>query len=772
MHGSAGDARSAIRGLRRAPAFSVGAITTLAVAIAVSTALFSFLNAIYFRALPYPDGGALHHVRAGRAAEGAWEAPRIGEMRAVLDGVAEIGAYRETPMVVAGTADEPPSRMPGTALEPSVLSLLRAAPVAGRLLEAGDGMPGAVPVIVLDEALATARFGGPAAAVGGVLRIDGIERTVVGVLPAGLAFPDFARFWIPLEAGATMRASAGVRLIARLAEGRRAEAVAGRLETLRTGERTRGIVLPLQPQAGGAAVAVLGAVAFLLLIACGNVANLVLARGTARTHELGVRAVLGASRGRLLRVLLAEGAVLAGAAALTGGILGAWLTEFVVRLIPADQVPLWFEARLDLHVLAWIAGAAAVATIVASGLPAIAITHGGLSSLLATGGLRGADRRGGRLRAVLVAAQLALATTLLAGAGLLARSFVDMRRADPGYAAGSVLQVETHRARVPATDTFLDDAIRALDALSGVAGAAARLPARTGWRVAVAGGPTVETRAEAVTPAFFDVLGLSIVRGRTFTPGEASAGRVALISASLAERLFGDIDGAVGRTVSAEPAEPFTVIGVTASRRDWFAGGLEGSTEAAHIYLPAAHGDPVAIELLVRSAAPDPLGIAGAVAERVRASAPDAVVRPPRTLVAVERERATDLRFFATLFSAFAALALALAALGIYGVVAYAVSRRTREIGVRVALGATTRRIGVLIARGVLPTVAAGLGLGLVGAVAVSRVLRGVLFGAAAGEPALLAAVIGIFAATALLAAWLPARRAARIDPVTALRME
>jgi predicted permease len=782
MHGFLHDLRSAARALLRAPGFVAVAVATLAVAIAVNAAMFAFLNAAFFRPLPYVATHQLYDLHVEPLSGGApFDLPRIRDIAEVIAHEATMAAYTERAFVVAPRPSQgreaTPEVFQGSEAHGNLFSVVGVKPVIGRDFDARDLIPGAVPTVIVADAFWRSRLDARPDVLGQFVRIDGIDHSIIGVLPRRFAFPDFAQLWVPLaDENATLgAASALVRLPLQDTE-RAVLAIERDLEARGNAAQVR--LVSIVPNGGSLLMAMLGAIGFVLLIACSNVANLVLARGTARRHEMGVRIALGASRAVLLRYLCFEGALLAGTAATAGAITSTWLIELLVAAIPADGLPVWFEPRIDATVVLYIALTATIATILSAAVPGIAVTRGALASTLNEAGARSAgDATAARMRAGLVAVQIALATVLLAGAGLLLRALSAQRSVDPGYAADAILEVPTLRPPVAMDeDAFAREAIARVAAIAGVDAAAAAAPALvTGRMLSPATvGVSVNPFTEAVSATWFSTTGLPVLGGRTFEQNEADDG-VAVISALVATTLFGSAEAALGARVRFENDEPGrmrTVIGVVGDRSAARPGGLDGATSLAHVYLPLTAGDPSATRVLARIDAGDPIRLAPAIAATLRELDPDAVLRAPRVLGDIERVQAGDLQFFTRIFTAFGTVALALAALGCWGVVAYSVTRRSKEIGLRMALGASARRVVREIAGGMATPLGVGLATGIVGALALGQLLRGILFAVEPMDPLTLAATIVSFAGITGLAAWLPARRAARIDPLRALRAD
>jgi putative ABC transport system permease protein len=531
----------------------------------------------------------------------------------------------------------------------------------------------------------------------------------------------------------------------------------------------------LAPQGGPLLVLILCAIGFVLLIACTNVANVVLARGTGRRYELGVRAALGATRGQLFGYQIAEGTILAALAVGVGVLASAWLLDGLVALIPVDGLPSWLEFRMDARVLAWIGGTGITAVLVSAALPAWTLLRGAPGALVSDSGTRSiGDRGAGRLRSGLVAVQVALATVLLAGAALLVQTFTALRTVDPGYDAASVLEVPVRRpAEAPGFERLVEEGASSLRALPAAAEAAvAAPPLLRGQLEAPESGRRSFAMTESVSPEYPAALGLALERGRTFASWDEPG--AILLSAALATALFDSPEAALGATVRfSGDGRRLTVIGIVADRFAPMGDGTEGTSPVPQAYLPLSLGDRAEPRFLIRASGGDVLALAAPAAAALRRLDPDASVGTTQTRQRIEQAGSgDDIVFFATVFTAFGAIALLLASLGIYGVVAFTASKRTREIGVRVALGANPRQVLALVLGGVAPAGGVGLGFGVAGAFGLGQGLRGVLYGVGPADPKTMIGLPVVFAIVTLIAALAPARRASRLDPLEALRAD
>jgi len=803
--------RQAARRLLRTPSFAAAVILTLALAIGANTAIYGVIRRVILRPLPFPEADRLVYLDHAALGIGAQSGLDMTQGLYAFYGresrsLRQIAVYRTQDMNVADGADA--ERVEVGAATSTLAPTLRASAELGRFFDAAEDARGANPVAVLSHGLWARRFGADPAIVGRSVRLDGVPYQIVGVMPRDFAFPDReTALWIPLALGPAGSDFGGFSLrgVGRLAPGWTAEAAERELATALPrlggmfpaaaawigGIRLRPLVTPLKDHVVGSVERTLwilmGAVAFVLLIALANVANLFVVRGEARRRELAVRLALGARRRDLVPHFLAEAALLAAA----GGALGlllAWGALDLLRTYGSPSLPRLEEIRVDGGVLLVTAGLAALVALALGALPL-------LSGHRIAGGIREggrsltADRRRIRGRNVLVAGQVALAVVLIVGAALMVRSFWSLRRADPGFVPDGVLAFDIGlpqrdyptAVRAAAAERSILDAIRSLPGVVS-AGATTCLPFCGKWYgddwsaegVPTAPGehpPVVAMRR--VSAGFFEALRIPIRAGRPLTADdEARAANVVVISAQLARRLWPGADPIGRRLVGrGRPgAELYTVVGVAADTP------IRDLTEnpAPLMYLPlvsedAAGPGPWLVEIVVRSRV-SPAGLVDAIRRQVKAVDPGVPVARVRTMESVVADASARLAFTALLLGVAAVLALVLGVVGIYGVIAYVVGRRTREFGVRLALGATGGEIAAMLVRYGGSVVGAGMGAGLGGALLLTRVLRALLFGVSPTDPLTFAAVSALVAAAALVAIYVPARRAAAIDPATTLR--
>ena len=802
------DLRYAVRTLLKSRGFAAAAALTLALGIGAATAIFTVVNAVLLRPLPYPDAERLTMVWLANPLQGiARDVSPYPTFRAFRDGsssFSHLTAYTATSLNLTGAGE--PQRVRGAFVTEGFLPMLGVGPMLGRGLRDDEHQPGRHEVAVIGHGLWMRAFGGEAPAVGSTLSLNGTRYTIVGVMPPGFAYPRDAEFWLPLAPTPALRpvlesrGSYWLNVLGRLRADASLRAAGAELEaTLRQldGEFPgvydgQSVLLePLLDSIAGHLRTPLfvlqGAVLFLMLIACANVANLLFARATARQREMAIRAALGARRGRLVQQLVTESLVLAALGAAGGLVLAAWGIDLLQAFGP-DDLPRLHEVRLDATVLAFTALLMLGAAVVFGLAPALQLARPDLVTPLKESA-RTAAGQTSRARTLLVGSQIALALVLLVGAGLLIRSFSRVMSVDPGFDPAGVLTVEL---ALP-SQRYPDDAQRGAFYRRLVE----RLAAQPGVEVAGAirdvllsrlpnSAPiSIEGRADLseadrnlpiafdpVTPDFFRVLRIPIVRGRGFTHADdGAAPPVAIVNQSLVRRFFPGGDP-VGRRVTfgspdGENVRWLTIVGVAAdARRSGLDAGPRPELYAPHAQAPAAD-----MTLTLRTAG-DPMMLAGSVRAALAELDPELPLARVATLDRLVGASVAERRFHMLLLAVFSALALILAAIGIYGVVTYLVSRRAREFGVRLALGAQRRDVLRMVLREGARITAAGAALGLLGALAMTRVLAALLYEISPTDAPTFAAVTAVLVTVALAACYIPARRATRIDPVVSLRAE
>jgi predicted permease len=792
------DARHAVRSLVRQPGFTAVALVTLAVGIGANTAVFSVVNGVLLRPLPYPDAGRLVMVFRTVPRFGFDRSPSsfpdFSDWRAQAAGVVRLAAYGGTGL----TLDTPDGaeRLTGARASADLAAVLGVTPALGRWFGPDDDQPGGPAVIVLSHALWRSRFGQDAGVVGRSVTLSGRAYTVVGVARADFQFPsDATQFWVPLQGDASRmeRDSNFLTVIGRLGPGVTVEraqaelaALAARIDAEAPGAN-QGYGLFVEPrhafvvrQARQALWVFLGAVALVLLIACANVANLVLARGASRSREMAIRAALGAGRGRLARLVLTESAMLG----LAGGILGvgvAWAVLRAILTLGRDLVPRLDEVRLDPVMLGFTAAVALGSGLLFGTVGALTAGRArGFEDLREGATFRaGVSRRGRRLQHGFVVLQVALAVTLSLGAGLLVNSFLKLTAVQPGFdperlVAGRVAPEGDSRA------PFLERVLERTAALPGVEAAALVYDLPFGPH-GFSGGAVPEERTEdedqapaiagnVVAGDYFSALRIPVRRGRRFEAGDdAAATPVVIVNETLA-RSFWPGQDPLGRRMRVGGSDEawLTVIGVVGDVRQ------RSLWDAAQpgFYLPLAQATWVDGMFVVARSGLPAAGTVRSLREVVRQldrSVPVTNVSVSAELIA---QSVRTPRFRALVLAVFGAAAVVVTVAGVYGVIAFAVNTRRRELAIRVALGAAPAGLVTHVVRGGLRLTLAGVVIGVAGALGLSRFLRTMLFGLTPHDPATIGAVVLALTLVTGAACYLPARRAAAADPLETMRAE
>ena len=789
------DLRLAFRMLRGAPGFAAAAILTLALGIGANTAIFTLVDALLLRPLPYPAPEELVEIAPGFP-PGAL--PILREQGRHYSGVAGYTPGAE----VTWTGGVEPLRLTASLISGNLFDLLGARPLHGRAPALEDERPGAERVVFVSHAFWQRELGGSPSAIGRALTLDDLPRRVAGVMPASFRFPDASTdLWIPAtidsSAPLSLWAVRAMRYVARIAPGATADLAQSDIPRVaglvRDGfpwpmPREFGLatsIVPLQ-QSTVAAVRdgftlLAGAVALVLLVACANVATLLLARSESRGRELAVRGALGAGRGRLALQLLLESGIVAALGAAAGVGLLAVLLPLLSTALPAD-VPRIRDFAIDARVLAFAAAATLLTTMLTGVLPAMRAARPDLSSALRSGDAR--SGRQTRAFSALVSIEVALAVVLVAGAGLLLASLTRLASVDPGFeiaglAAARVTPVETRYATPESRVDLYRRIVESVESQPGVAGAAAvnylPLDPGAGW-IALAiedhpvaeGAPAWTAEQRFVTDNYFGVMEIPLREGRVFDTRDGIGAPGAIVVNEAMARRYWPGRSAVGRRIRPVwQTEWRTIVGVVADVRNK---SLADAVED-EIYLPYAQ-NPVVPMTVVARASIDPQQTANGIRRALADIDPQAPVSDARPVSATMRETVADRRFLLQVIAGFAAIALGLGAVGIYGVTAYGVARRAREIGLRLALGGTRLQLIVELGRRMAPPIAGGLALGLAGAAASGRLLQGMVYRTSASDPALLGGVVALLALTAVTATVIPALRATAGDPVASLRQD
>jgi putative ABC transport system permease protein len=809
------DTRYALRLLRRQPAYALFVAATLAVGIAAVTAVFSVVNAVLLRPLPFDRSEDLVAVRTYFRPESGFDfpnfpmsAPEYLDYRNATRALEGLAAYTETSATIGGDGAEP-ERVSGTAVTRNLFEVLRAKPLVGHIFSAADDRPNASPTLILSYGYWQSRFSGNPDVVGRTILVNGRSTEIVGVMPAGFAYPGpSTRFWSPLgidEANPGGRASHYLTGIGRLAPGATVGTARAEVETLMaawraddvkqyTGHGMR-IEPKLQDQVSGVRRALLllfGATALLLLVVCANVVSIVLARGEGRTREMAIRGALGAGRWRLVRLTLVESALLAAVGGAAGVAL-AWAGVPMLLAIDVGSLPRSAEVGLDGRVLLFATGASIASAMVFGLLPA----HKGSAfdlQLALRADARTASESADRLwvRNGLVAAEVALAFVLVVGAGLMLRSLGRLLDVDPGFEPQGVLLA---RVSLPASSyedaarvqQFYDDLLARVRAASSVrsASASAAVPILSSlgvWDFQIEGKPAPAQGQPAWNAAFvaahagfLETIGARLLRGRTIRAEDTALSEpVVVINQTLASRFFAGEDP-IGRRLRVRgPQRPWmTVVGVVGDMHNL---SLDDPPQpmyiAPDVQAPATGGFiPRGMTIAARTDGPTETVVA-AIRAAVHQLDPGLPVYGVQTYDAVIGDSLGRPRFLAALLGLFAVVGLVLGASGIYGVLAYSVARRSQEIGIRRALGASTREVASRVVRQGMAPVVAGLTAGVLAALGATRLMATLLFDVAPTDVTTYVEVAAAMILVAIAACILPARRAIRVDPLAAIRAE
>jgi putative ABC transport system permease protein len=798
------DLRQSLRLLVKSPGFSLLIVIVLALGIGANTAIFSIVNGVLLRPLPFADPARLVSIETTIHNEpddtGYLD---LLDWRAQATKIDRMAGYAAAAATLTGHGEA--TSIPTVVTTPDLFPLLGVSPIAGRVLLPDDDTHGAVRTAVISENLWTRTFNRDPGLIGQSIVLDGDPITVVGVMPARFEFPfdseDPPQIWMPILASrfsaqwADQRHASFLKVIGHLPAGvplQTAQAelatIAARIDAADPRNGTRGIALkPFQDvlvkNYRPALVALLSAVAAVLLIACANIANLLLARGSARRREIAIRTALGASRLRVVRQLLVESLVLAAIGGLAGTVLALWGVDALVRISPV-QIPRLNTVHIDRTVLIFTLAASMLTGALCGVLPALQLSRTKPGEALKDGDRGGSGGHGTQTRRALVVAEVALSLMLLASAGLLLRSLELLQRVSPGFTTEHTLTMQlllpqtrySKSAEMIAFYHRLHDEVAAVPAVSASA-VSTTLP-MTGSDIGmgfVPEGHPVDPKARTVatffgvSPDYFSTLGIRVIRGRGFTTrDDEHAPNVMVISETMAAKYWPGEDPIGKRvTIGYNSTGPREIVGVAADvRQTNLTDPLSAQMYAPFVQAPWPFLTAVARTQMAPEAA------AGSMRQVLARLDPEQAAGDIRTFDQYVARTIATPRFTAILIGAFAGLALLLAGFGLYAVMAYAVVQRSREIGIRMALGAQARDVRGLVVREATRLGAVGLLLGLAGSVAVTRLLGSLLFGVGANDPATFIAVSTTLIGVLILAAYLPARRATQVDPIVALRAE
>ena len=801
------DARYSIRMLLKSPGVTAIAVLAIALGVGANTAIFSVVNAVLLRPLPFRQPDELVRVFGTNVKKGANSNPTsyLGflDWRAQNHSFQEMAAYSGGSAALTG--DGLPEQIEGVTISASIFPMLGVNPVLGRTFTSDEEQPGKTHVAVISEGLWRRRFGADPNIIGRNTMLGGDSTTVVGVMPQGFKFPvtaDVQEFWTPLDPTAAFNKERGsnyLSVAARLKPGvtlaqaqSEMDAIAGGLEQQYPASNTgRGVRLESMYEATvgqlrPALLVLLGAVGCVLLIACANVANLLLARASRRHKEMAVRTALGATRGRIARQLLTESVLLAGIGGTLGLLLAAWGMDLLIAQIPAD-VPRAQEIAVDWRVLSFTFGVSVLTGFIFGLAPALVTSKIDLNESLKEGGRGGTEGAGrNRVRGLLVVAEIALSLILLIGAGLLIKSFDRLRRVSPGFDPRHVVTLslaltETKYKTEAQQSQFFQQVLARVGDLSGVeaAGIVDPLPLNNNmWQniftveghPPLAPGDRLIASARVVSAEYLRAMRIPLIRGRALSDrDDKAAPKVMLINETLARRFFPGEDP-IGKLATPSLAPDLTceIVGIVGDVKHQRLDAEAGP----EFYVSYLQAPPTSASLVVRTTGGDPAAAVPGIRNVVAQIDEEEPIADVRTMDDLLSESVASRRFNMLLLGAFAFIALVLAGIGVYGVMSYSVTQRRREIGIRVALGARANDVFKLVLGQGMLLASIGVAAGLAGAFAVTRIMASLLYGVSANDPLIFTCVPLLVGAIALLACYVPARRAMKVDPMIALHYE
>jgi putative ABC transport system permease protein len=799
------DLRYTVRVLLKKPAFTAIVVLALAIGIGANTAIFSVVNAILLRPLPYKDFDRISMIWMDNPKLGVKEDwhpyPNYVDYKEQNQVYEDMAAFNNRSFNLTGAGD--PVRVLGAWNTASLFSVLGVPPSNGRVFTEEEEEPGKDLVVVLSDGLWRSRFGRDPNIVGQTISMNGANRTVIGVMPAGFSFPDkTTEVWVPLAISPQRkqdRNAISFKAVGRLKPGvsmaqARAEmgAIAKRLDEQYSRSDYGVNLVMLRDQETGsvkpALLVLLGAVAFVLLIACANVANLLLARAAIREKEIAIRLAIGARRSRIIRQLLTESAVLGLVGGAAGLLLAVWGLRVLVALSPGD-IPRFDQAGIDGRVLVFTLAVSLLTGLIFGLVPSLQASKPDLNSTLKEGG-RGTTGGAGalRVRNLLVVSEIALSLVLLVGAGLLIRSFIRLQQFDLGFNPDNLA---TMRIQLPGTkyreaaqvEAFYKQLFERIESVPGVQSVGAisdvflsDTPNSTNFsiegRPVPTGADSIEVPLDSVSPGYFRTMGIPLQRGREFDERDVRGSTpVVIVNETFVRRFFPDEDP-LGKRFVYGGAGPdnnqwITIVGVVGDmRRTGFDRPVRPET-----FLPHSQATSGTLTIIARTSG-DPASLSNTLRGEVWAIDKDQSVFDLKTMDQTLSEMSSQRRFNMLLLGVFASLALTLAAVGIYGVMSYSVAQQTHEIGIRMALGAgQTDVLGMVVRRGML-LAASGIGIGLIGAIALTRLMSSLLYGVSATDPLTFVVIPIVLGIVALGACFVPASRATKVDPMIALRYE
>jgi putative ABC transport system permease protein len=803
------DLRFALRQLRKSPGFTFIAVLVLALGIGANTAIFSLVNGVLLRPLPFPDAERIIYIEGKNPEAGIITESNISFLD-FTDWSQQTDLFASTAAYWTGTANfgadgAEPERVPRAGVTTGFFSVLGVQPVLGRTFVPEDDKGWPQSVAIISHGLWKRRFGSDPAIVGKQVQISSSPLTIIGVMPPGFGYPEQTQVWVTSAVNLSdePRDNRVWSAIARLNTGIDVKQAQTRLSAINAQldkqfhETNKGWDVSLSTlherlvrEVKPSLLALLGAVGFVLVIACANVANLLLARSAARQKEIAIRAAMGASRTRVLRQMLTESILLSAIGGIAGLVLSIWLTDLLMSMLP-EGAPRLEQIGIDYRVLAFALGVSALTGILFGIVPALQASKLDVTSALKEGGRSGDGHRRTSARSLLLIGEVALSLMLLVGAGLLIKSFLRLREVRPGFNAHNVLVANLALPGAKYKDQqfveFFRQLKERLEAVPGVqaAGGSVNLPLNaSGYAIGRGfipeGRPlTVDENRDAIfstiTGDYFQALQIPLLSGRTFGPRDNAEGpKVVIINETTAKRHFGSPTAAIGKRLSIWSAfrghrrdEKFMreIVGVVGDTKT---GSLTGEG-GAQIYVPHAQDSQWNFMGLVIRTAGDPDAFATSLRREVQALDKDQPIYNVRTMDDVVANSLGTRRVSMQLFAVFAIAALLLAAVGIYGVMAYSVTQRTQEIGIRMALGAQRSDVLGLVVRQGMTLAAIGVVAGLAGAFGLTRVMTSLLFNVRPDDPTTYLAISFLLIIVAFLACYLPARRAAKLDPMIAL---
>ena len=796
------DLRYALRGLRKSPGFAAAAIATLALGIGANAAIFSLVDGVLLRPLPFPEEERIVYFDGNNPLQGITDS-NISFLD-FTDWSKQIDLFAATATYWVGNANlgangAEPERVPRAGVSAGFFSVLGTSPFLGRAFLSEDDKPDTSTVAILSHGLWKRRFGGDHSIVGREVQISGRPTTIIGVMPPDFDYPQETQIWVPSGVvlsdeprdNRSWSAIARLRPNVKLQQAQaRISAINARLakqfpDTNKDWDAKLSILHErLVREVKPSLLALLGAVGFVLLIACANVANLLLARSAARKTEIAIRAAMGASRARVVRQMLTESLLISALGGAAGLLLNVWLTGVLTSILP-EGAPRLDQIGIDYRVLAFALGISALTAVVFGLAPALQASKLDVSSSLKEGGRTGEGHRRTSARALLLIGEVALSLILLVGAGLLIKSFGRLQEVRPGFNPHNVLVASValpgakyNEQQRPEFFRFLKERLEAIPGVQAVGGGINLPLAATGYAIGRGFIPegrsftrdeAIDASFSAITGDYFRALQIPLLAGRTFQRWDgANAPEVVIVNEWLAKRCFGSAEAALGKhlTIWRDEKFPREIIGVVADTK---ATGLERDNQA-QTYVPHAQDAGWSFMGLVIRTAGDPAAFAPMLRREVQALDRDQPIYGVRSYDDIVVNSLGTRRVSMQLFTVFACAALILATVGIYGVMAYSVNQRKHEIGVRMALGAQKSDVLRLVVGQGMTLTLIGVIAGMAGALVLTRLIANLLFGIGAGDPITFIGISLLLVTVALLACYLPARRAARIDPLEALR--